>query len=37
MLKEIEEYAKVNRVPIMLPDGIDYLCNLIKERNKNYI
>ena len=32
MLKEIEEYAKINRVPIMLPDGIDYLCNLIKER-----
>ena len=33
MLKEIEEYAKVNRVPIMLPDGIDYLCNYIKEHN----
>lgn len=33
MLKEIEEYAKINRVPIMLPDGIDYLCNLIKEKN----
>ncbi len=33
MLKEIEEYAKENRVPIMLPDGIDYLCNLIKEKN----
>lgn len=31
MLKEIEEYAKNNRVPIMLPDGIDYLCNYIKE------
>jgi len=31
MLKEIEDYAKVNRVPIMLPDGIDYLCNYIKE------
>ena len=33
MLKEIEEYAKENRVPIMLPDGIDYLCNYIKEHN----
>ena len=33
MLKEIEEYAKLNRVPIMLPDGIDYLCNYIKENN----
>ena len=33
MLKEIEEYAKENRVPIMLPDGIDYLCNYIKENN----
>ncbi len=33
MLKEIEEYAKVNRVPIMLPGGIEYLCNYIKEHN----
>lgn len=33
MLKEIEAYAKANKVPIMLPDGIDYLCNLIKEKN----
>ena len=33
MLKEIEEYAKTNRVPIMLPDGIDFLCNYIKENN----
>ncbi len=33
MLKEIEEYARVNRVPIMLPDGIDYLCNYIEEHN----
>ncbi len=29
-LKEIEEYAKSERVPIMLPSGIDYLCNYIK-------
>ena len=33
MLKEIEAYAKENRVPIMLPDGIDYLCNYIKKHN----
>ncbi len=33
MLKEIEEYARDNKVPIMLPDGIDYLCNYIKEHN----
>lgn len=31
MFKEMEEYAKINIVPIMLPDGIDYLCNYIKE------
>ena len=33
MIEEIEEYARVNRVPIMLPDGIDYLCNYIKKNN----
>lgn len=33
MLKELEAYAKENRVPIMLPDGIDFLCNYIKENN----
>lgn len=31
-IKEMESYAKENRVPIMMSDGIDYLCNLIKER-----
>ena len=31
MLNEIEEYAKKERVPIMMSDGIDYLCNYIKE------
>ena len=31
MLSEIEEYARINKIPIMLPDGIDYLCNYIKE------
>lgn len=32
-LKEIEEYAKVNNIPIMLEDGIDFLTNYIKENN----
>ena len=32
-LKEIEIYAKYNKVPIMLPDGIAYLCNYIKEHH----
>ena len=31
MLEEIERYAKEERVPIMLPDGIDCLCNYIKD------
>ena len=29
----IEEYAKENYIPIMLKDGIEYLCNYIKENN----
>lgn len=33
MIKELENYAKINNVPIMLPDGIDYLTNYIKENN----
>ncbi len=33
MLKELEEYAQKNKIPIMLPDGIEYLCNYIKEHN----
>lgn len=33
MLREIELYAKENRVPIMMKDGIEYLCNFIKENN----
>lgn len=32
-LSLIEEYAKDNYVPIMLKDGIEYLCNYIKENN----
>ena len=30
-LSEIEEYAKEKRIPIMLKDGIEFLCNYIKE------
>ncbi len=33
MFLDLEEYAKKENVPIMLPDGIDYLCNYIKENN----
>lgn len=33
MFHELEEYAKENHVPIMLPDGIEYLTNYIKENN----
>lgn len=33
MLENIEKYAKENHVPIMLPDGIEFLCNYIKENN----
>lgn len=33
MLEEIERYAKENKIPIMLPDGIEYLCNFIKDNN----
>ena len=32
-IKEIENYAKENNIPIMLPDGIDYLCEYIKNNN----
>ena len=31
MLEEIEKYALEERVPIMMKDGIEYLCNFIKE------
>lgn len=33
MIEELEMYAKENNIPIMLPDGIEYLCNYIKENN----
>ena len=33
MLEEIEKYAFEENVPIMMKDGIEYLCNFIKENN----
>ena len=33
MLEEIEQYAKDNHIPIMQKDGIDYLCQFIKDNN----
>ena len=33
MLEQIEMYASANNVPIMLKDGIEYLCSYIKENN----
>lgn len=33
MLEDIELYAKENKIPIMLPDGIEYLCNFICDNN----
>ncbi len=33
MIEEIEKYAKENNIPIMLPDGILFLTNYIKENN----
>ncbi len=36
-IEEIEEYARVNNVPIMLKDGIEFLTNYIKENNIKHI
>lgn len=33
MINELEKYAKENNIPIMLKDGIEYLCNYIKDNN----
>nr|MBP3259291.1 O-methyltransferase [Bacilli bacterium] len=33
MFSELEKYAKENKVPIILPDGIEYIENYIKENN----
>ncbi|MFV0249536.1 MAG: O-methyltransferase [Bacilli bacterium] len=32
-ISEIEDYAKTNSIPIMMSDGIEFLCNYIKENN----
>ena len=32
-MKKLEEYAKINNIPIMQKDGILYLINYIKENN----
>ena len=36
-MKELEEYAKINNIPIMQKDGILYLINYIKENNMKNI
>ena len=33
MIEQIEIYAKEHNIPIMLPDGIDYLCQYIKDKS----
>lgn len=33
MTEELEIYAKENNIPIMLPDGIEFMCNYIKSNN----
>jgi len=33
MIEKIEEYAKINNIPIMEKDGIDFLTNYIRENN----
>ena len=33
MIEKMEEYAHHNRIPIMMSDGIDYLCQYIKEHH----
>ena len=35
-LTKIENYAKENNVPIMQKDGIEYLCEFIKNSNIKY-
>lgn len=33
MIEEIEKYAKINNVPIMLKDGIEFMLDYIKKNN----
>lgn len=37
ILESIEEYAKENNVPIMMPDGIEFLTEYIKKNNCTHI
>lgn len=32
-VRQLEEYAKENNIPIMMQDGIEFLCDYIKENN----
>ena len=32
-IKELEEYAKINNIPIMQRDGIEFILEFIKEKN----
>lgn len=34
-VKDLKEYATINKVPIMQDEGINYLCNFIKNNNIN--
>ena len=36
-IRELEEYAKDNHIPIMLKEGIEFLCSYIKENNINTV
>lgn len=33
MIEKLEEYAHLNKIPIMQKDGIDFLCKFIKDNN----
>lgn len=33
MIEELEKYARDNNVPIMLKDGIEFMCDYIRENN----
>ena len=37
MIEKIEEYAKLNNIPIMQKDAMEFLCNFIKSNNINTI
>lgn len=36
-VRELEEYAFEHNIPIMLKDGIEFLCNYIKKNNVKHI